>query len=153
MANRVFGRDNLATKSTCRHAPADWFRLLAGALLFASLPLAAAEYVPIPAGAFVSVLSGGSVGNLPVPVAPFAMRATPVTIREFLAFTGSHPDWQRGRVAAIFADASYLHQLDDSRSLPQAGAERPVTSVSWFAAQAFCESEGGRLPEIGRAHV
>ena len=133
-------------------------RLLAGALLLASLPASAAaasaaaapttDYVAIPAGAFVSVLSGGSADNASVRVTPFAMRATPVTYREFLAFTASHTEWQRGRVPAIFADASYLHQLGDGdvQLQPLAAAERPVTSVSWFAAQAFCESEGGRLP-------
>ncbi|HCE07026.1 MAG TPA: hypothetical protein DIT28_14480 [Oxalobacteraceae bacterium] len=124
----------------------DRFRLLAGALLFACLPAPAAEYVPIPAGSFVSALSSGSPGNAPVRVAPFAMRATPVTTREFLAFTASHPEWQRSRVPAIFADASYLHQFDGSQTPPPTGSERPITSVSWFAAQAFCESEGGRLP-------
>lgn len=121
------------------------FRLLAGILLLASLPALAADYVAIPAGSFVSVLSGGGSNNDPVRVAPFAMRATPVTYREFLAFTDSHPPWQRGKTPAIFADASYLHQLD-GQSLPPAGLERAVTSISWFAAQAFCESEGARLP-------
>ena len=136
-------------------------RLLAGLLSLASMAASAAagpaaapvatavaNYVAIPAGAFVSVLSGGSADNASVRVAPFAMRATPVTYREFLAFTASHPEWQRGRAPAVFADASYLHQLGDGDGQPQllAATERPVTSVSWFAAQAFCESEGGRLP-------
>ena len=139
----------MSTKSTFSRTRVASLKPLLCALLFAAshvfLPASAADYVPIPAGAFVSVLSGGGGSNAPVPVAPFAMRATPVTTREFLAFTDSHPEWQRGRIAAIFGDASYLHQLD-SQSVPQINPERPVTSVSWFAAQAFCENEGARLP-------
>lgn len=114
---------------------------LAGALLTA-LPAAGADYVTVPAGSFTSVLSGGSSANAPVPVAAFALRATPVTNGEFIAFTQRYPEWRRGDAPAIFADASYLHELDAS----PAGAGQPVTSVSWFAAQAYCAAEGGRLP-------
>ncbi|HAT32779.1 MAG TPA: hypothetical protein DCW29_18615 [Janthinobacterium sp.] len=123
-----------------------------GVALLALLPLLAAQtaqaaaaavnYVPVPAGAFVSVLSGGSAANAAVEVAPFALRATPVTNGEFIAFAAAHPEWQKGAAPAVFADASYLHGLDPSA----AAAGQPVTSVSWFAAQAFCESEGARLP-------
>lgn len=119
------------------------FALLAGLLSLASAH--AADYVPIPAGSLVSVLSGGGSVNAPVRVEPFALRATPVTNGEFTAFTEAHPAWQRGRIPPVFADASYLKQLDGP-NLPPAAAERPVTSVSWFAAQVFCENEGGRLP-------
>jgi formylglycine-generating enzyme len=131
----------LSIKSKFRQTLAASGKLLAAALLLPVLPAAAAEYVPVPQGTFASVLSGGD--NAPVRVAPFAMRSTPVTNREFRAFIDSHPEWQRGRIPAMFADASYLNQLGN---LPPAAAERPVTSVSWFAAQAFCENEGGRLP-------
>ncbi|MGZ3237454.1 MAG: formylglycine-generating enzyme family protein [Burkholderiaceae bacterium] len=113
--------------------------------MLASLSASAVDYVTIPAGSFVSVLSDNSKGNAPVQVAPFSMRVTPVTMREFLAFTDRNPDWQKSNIPAIFADASYLHQIDNQSASP-ANAERPITSVSWFAAQAYCESEGGRLP-------
>jgi sulfatase modifying factor 1 len=117
--------------------------MLAGALMLASLPAGAADYVTVPAGAFTSVLSGGSAANAPVKVARFAMRTMPVTSAEFVAFTDAHPEWRRGRAPAVFADTSYLHALD-SMAHPAAGTA--VTSVSWFAAQAYCESEGARLP-------
>ena len=48
-------------------------------------------------------------------------------------------------MAPLFADAGYLHKQGDAPIAPDV-AERPVTSVSWFAAQAFCEAEGARLP-------
>ncbi len=118
-----------------------------------------AAYVPIPAGSLQSVLSAGS-GNAdaPVKVAAFAMRATPVTVTEFLAFSQSRPQWQRGRVPVVFADAGYLRQfagkpvtaaiaaVSAAASTAQVHGQQPITSVSWFAAQAYCESEGARLP-------
>ena len=106
---------------------------------------AQATYQPVPAGKLNSVLSGGSAADVALPIAAFALRATPVTNREFAAFTGAHPEWRRGNAPAVFADASYLHQ-QPAQPLGADVAERPVTSVSWFAAQAFCEAEGARLP-------
>jgi formylglycine-generating enzyme required for sulfatase activity len=105
-----------------------------------------ATYVSIPAGTFVSVLTNGA-STAPTSVASFAMRATPVTNNEFRAFLTTHPEWLRGRAPATFVDSSYLHrwQSDSSAGTALAG-DQPVTSVSWFAAQAFCESEGARLP-------
>lgn len=126
-------------------------RRLLFALSFAavgSLPAAAADpsYVAIPGGSLQSVLSGGS-DNAPVSIAPFAMRGTPVSNAEFGIFVAAHPQWRRGQTPAIFADASYLNRW---ASPAQAGgaqeSAQPVTSVSWFAAQAYCESEGARLP-------
>lgn len=119
--------------------------LLLSAALFA--PLAhAAEYVLVATGTLASVLAGDG-DREPVRIAPFAMRATPVSNGEFRAFISVHPEWQRGKAPATFADGSYLHRWSGpGEHGATLGADRPVTSVSWFAAQAFCESEGGRLP-------
>ncbi|MES2152188.1 MAG: formylglycine-generating enzyme family protein [Pseudomonadota bacterium] len=124
-----------------------WIPGVVGASLLAlcAAPLCAADYVTIPAGSLTSVLSGGSSKNLPVSVARFAMRSTPVTVAEFFAFTERHPEWQRGAAPAVFADGSYLYAYGDPAQR-RADAQRPVTSVSWFAAQAYCESEQARLP-------
>lgn len=123
------------------------FKPALAAALLAAAGLAQAsgpEYVAVPGGSLASVLSGGA-DNAPVTLAPFAMRGTPVSNGEFQAFTDSHPEWRRGNIPALFADASYLHQMA-AGALSAAEAERPVTSVSWFAAQAFCDSENARLP-------
>ena len=102
-------------------------------------------YVGIPSGSITSVLSGGSTGNVPIKVAGFEMRLKPVTIAEFLKFIERNPDWQRSKVPSVFADGNYLHQLD-TPVLSPVNAEQPITSVSWFAAQAYCENERARLP-------
>jgi formylglycine-generating enzyme len=124
-------------------------RLATLTLLLCSAPglAAAGEWVALPgADAFVSVLkyedSGGKVR-----VAPFELMRTPVTNAQFLAFVTTHPDWRRGVAAPIFAEARYLEHWSGALSLG-AGAlpQQPVTRVSWFAAEAYCEAQGARLP-------
>lgn len=109
----------------------------------------AAPYADLPGGRFESVLPQGPVPTVsaPVAVAPFSMRTTPVSVAEFADFVRAHPEWQRGRAPVVFADAGYLLQWSDPLTPGLAlSAQAPVTQVSWFAARAFCESEGGRLP-------
>lgn len=117
--------------------------LLAPALGFA----AEGEWVALPgAPAFESVLKyEDSAGR--VAVAPFELMVQPVTNAEFLAFVTAHPEWRRGEAATIFAEARYLEHWSGPLSLgPQVLPEQPVTRVSWFAAQAYCEAQGARLP-------
>jgi formylglycine-generating enzyme required for sulfatase activity len=119
------------------------------ALALCCATAAAAEYRPLPGGRFESVLPQGSVPtvSLPVAVQPFALRVAPVTVGEYLAFVKTHPQWQRNRVASIFADGRYLVDWT-SPSQPSAGVslQSPVVNVSWFAAKAYCEGEHARLP-------
>jgi formylglycine-generating enzyme required for sulfatase activity len=109
-------------------------------------PALAADYRPVPGGEFRSVLATGAEVET-VQVAPYAMRETPVTNGEFLAFVTRNPDWRRGEVPALFTDRGYLEHWSGPLSLG-AGAPRdaPVINVSWYAARAFCESEDARLP-------
>lgn len=103
-------------------------------------------YVPIPGGRFRSVLPPAP-GVEDVGVAPYRLAGTPVTNAEFLAFVQRQPQWRRDRVARLFADASYLGHWH-SADAPGAAAppDAPVVHVSWFAATAYCESIGARLP-------
>jgi len=118
------------------------------AMAIVTLPLAAptTNYVELPGGQLASVLAGDADAG-PLAIAPFAMRATPVTLREFRRFVQAHPQWRRDRVPSTFADAGYLQAWRSADGPGDASAEaQPVTQVSWFAAQAYCEAEGGRLP-------
>lgn len=106
----------------------------------------APTYVAIPAASFLSVIES-EPGAKPQQVPAFALRSEPVTNAEFLAFVSTHPEWRRGRVPAVFADESYLsHWQAADASGPAALPMQPVTRVSWFAAQAYCEAERARLP-------
>ena len=107
---------------------------------------ASAEYVNLPGGTFASVLPADAK-NADVIVAPFRLRREPVTNAQFLAFVKAHPEWRRDRVARVFAEPRYLSHWTTADTLgTNAHPTQPVTQVSWFAAQAYCESEGARLP-------
>jgi len=113
--------------------------------LFAT-PSFAADYVALPGGTFASVLPADEKSADAV-VLPFRLRSEPVTNAEYLAFVTQHPEWRRERVARVFAEARYLaHWQADLVLGGNAPPTQPVTQVSWFAAQAYCESEGARLP-------
>ncbi|HEY1090153.1 MAG TPA: formylglycine-generating enzyme family protein [Burkholderiaceae bacterium] len=119
------------------------------ALAACCLETGAAEYAPLPGRRFASVLPQGATptASTPVEIAPFALRSTPVTVSEYLAFLEQHPAWRRDRVASIFANAGYLSDWRGPlQPAASALADSPVVNVSWFAARAFCEAEDARLP-------
>lgn len=81
------------------------------------------------------------------PVAPFFLDAYPVTNAEYLAFVEANPSWQRSKVKGIFADKGYLKSWESDLDFgPDSLASRPVVNVSWFAAAAYAEWRGKRLP-------
>ncbi len=123
------------------------------ALLLCVLPAAAAfaadaaQYVRLPGGAFRSVLRYEDLPSTPVHVRPFALMRVPVTNAQMLAFVKAHPQWRRDRIAAVFADREYLSQWSGALTLgDQAPPLQPAVRVSWFAANAYCEAQGARLP-------
>jgi sulfatase modifying factor 1 len=82
-----------------------------------------------------------------VGVHAFELDRVPVTNGEFVAFVRGHPRWRRDRVAHVFADDGYLaHWAGPLELGPEADPDQPVTRVSWFAAKAYCASQGKRLP-------
>ena len=104
------------------------------------------EHATVAAARFSSILPPTSAGD-PVELAAFRLDRRPVTNAEYLAFVTAQPKWRRDRVAALFADASYLSHWEEPLKLGAgAEAQQPVTNVSWFAAKAYCEARGERLP-------
>lgn len=120
------------------------------ALLLAALPVAALAaagngWVPLPGGDFRSALKYEDVRK--VRVAPFELQKRPVTNAEFLAFVKAHPQWRRDRVATVLAEPRYLSHWAGPVALGDTALpDQPVVQVSWFAASAYCEAQGGRLP-------
>jgi formylglycine-generating enzyme required for sulfatase activity len=104
-------------------------------------------YVKLPGGGFRTALKYEDQKGGQVRIAPFELMRTPVTNAQFLAFASTHPQWRRDRIARVFGDARYLaHWPTPNRLAGPAQAQQPVTQVSWFAAQAYCASQGARLP-------
>jgi len=121
------------------------------ALLLVVLPVAGvlaagADYAALPGGAFRTALKYEDQKD-GVRIAPFALMRTPVTNAQYLAFVKAHPQWRRDRVASVFAEDRYLAHWATPTSLTgDVQGKQPVTQVSWFAASAYCEAQGARLP-------
>ncbi|HNT14877.1 MAG TPA: formylglycine-generating enzyme family protein [Verrucomicrobiota bacterium] len=82
-----------------------------------------------------------------VGVKPFCLDKRPVTNAEFLRFVQANPRWQRSAVKRLFAGGTYLqHWAGDLTLGPEAAPQAPVTYVSWFAAKAYAQWAGKRLP-------
>lgn len=106
------------------------------------------KMVRIPAGHFQPLY--GSANTPRTPVAAFAIDRDPVTRGAYLAFVQQHPAWQRASINPLFADTKgYLSEWSDGGDPGSAlDRRRPVTSVSWFAARAYCAALGKRLPTV-----
>ena len=86
-------------------------------LLVFSLPAVSApsgeRYVPLPRGIFVSAPAAPGGGAMRMRLKPFQMRVEPETNAKYFAFVRVHPQWQRGRVLALFAGHGYLKAWQD----------------------------------------
>ncbi len=82
-------------------------------------------------------------------IPPFHAMNLPVTNSEYVDFVRANPKWRKSKIKRIFADPSYLEQFaSDLRLKKEIHPRAPVTYVSWFAARAYCESHGLRLPSL-----
>jgi len=122
-------------------------RLLPVLLLVAAGAAATGDtFVRVPGGSFRSVLKYEDAQGK-VAIAPFSLMTRPVSNGQFLAFVRANPDWRRDHVPEVFAEARYLQHWAGPQALgPAAAPAQPVVNVSWFAASAYCEAQGGRLP-------
>jgi formylglycine-generating enzyme required for sulfatase activity len=99
----------------------------------------------IRAGSFQSVLPPAP-GVKTVSIDSFRIDQTPVTNEQFARFVVKHPKWQRDRISRAFADDQYLNHWRHAATVEPHQRNQPVVHVSWFAASAYCESRGARLP-------
>lgn len=104
------------------------------------------KMVSIKGGTYIPLYGRDS---LQVTISDFDMDVYPVTNQEFLKFIKEHPKWRRSRAKKLFVDGNYLFDwksdtlLNDDQSL-----KAPITSISWFVANDYCECQGKRLPTI-----
>lgn len=116
-------------------------------LLVAHTLLVLQGMVVLPSGSYRPLYQ--TAGGARVHVARFALDRTPVTRGDYLHFVKSHPSWRRSAVDPSLAERAYL---DTWRGDLDAGdatdLRRPVTGVSWFAANAYCAALGKRLPTV-----
>ena len=82
-------------------------------------------------------------------VKSFYLDETAVTNDEFLQFLKANPQWTKSKVLALYADSTYLHHWKGDFEIPaNVSPNAPVTNVSWFAANAYAQSVGKRLPTV-----
>jgi formylglycine-generating enzyme required for sulfatase activity len=76
---------------------------------------------------------------------PFYLDRTEVTNAAFKKFVDKLPEWQKGSIAAAFHNGKYLQDWNGT-DFPAGKARHPVVFVSWYAAVAYCQAQGKRLP-------
>ena len=109
-----------------------------------------AEMVLIPAGDFqmgsndIWALNGEKPVHT-VYVDAFYMDKYEVTNAQFKAFVDANPQWQEDNVPDKYRDGRYL-LLWRGNDHPSGRGNHPVTYVSWYAAMAYAQWAGKRLP-------
>jgi len=78
-------------------------------------------------------------------VSSFEVMIHQVTVGEFKKFLLAHPEWKKDQVSSLFVDEAYLQNIEQNKTIKNS---LPMTSVSWFAARAYCQSLEMRLPTI-----
>ena len=87
--------------------------------------------------------------SMRVTINDFYIDVYPVTNEEYLEFVKKNPKWQRSNVISLFADDNYLSRWESDTILgPNQSLKAPITTISWFAANDYCECQGKRLPTV-----
>lgn len=81
------------------------------------------------------------------PVDSFWLDTLPVTNGEFAEFLQQNPSWQAGTAPALFVESQYLSHWPGKQPADEQ-LKQPVTYVSWYAANAYCQAQGKRLPTV-----
>jgi sulfatase modifying factor 1 len=103
------------------------------------------EMVLVKGGNYVPLFAKGE----PATVSSFWIDETAVRNQDFSGFVKKNPNWEKGKAPILFADSDYLKHWASSSDVGEKTLQKsPVIHVSWFAAKAYCESQGKRLPKI-----
>lgn len=116
--------------------------------------LIASVFCQVAQGQMLSVKGGeylplyGKVTETKVQVNSYLMDITPVTMAEYAAFLVENPQWRKSQIKRLFADQNYLKDWTSDLDFGAMNPNRPVNNVSWYAAKAYCECQGKRLPTV-----
>jgi formylglycine-generating enzyme required for sulfatase activity len=80
-----------------------------------------------------------------VTVDSFYLDRYEATNSQFKKFLDKNPQWRQDRIPSRYHNGNYLKHWSGNH-YPKEKANHPVTNVSWYAAVAYCQGEGKRLP-------
>ena len=80
-----------------------------------------------------------------VTIAGFYLDQFEVTNAAFRRFIRARPEWSVARIPSALHNGNYLKDWNGD-NFPKGKANHPVANVSWYAAAAFCQWLGKRLP-------
>jgi formylglycine-generating enzyme required for sulfatase activity len=99
----------------------------------------------VPDGFYTPLFASAADTNK-VAVKSFYLDRLPVSNADYLEFVRANPKWRKSSVKRLFADGEYLSLWKADLELGSANPRSPVTYVSWFAAKAYAQWKGKRLP-------
>ena len=107
-----------------------------------------ADMVLIPAGEFQMGSNEGDEDEKPmhtVYLDAFYIDKYEVTNAQYKAFVDTNPEWRKDRIPRAYHNGNYL-TLWNGNNYPIGKGNHPVTHVSWYAAMAYAQWAGKRLP-------
>jgi formylglycine-generating enzyme required for sulfatase activity len=112
--------------------------------------------VSIPAAilkGFGSTATSTAPENWAKKVSAFRMDLQPVSNREFLDFVTTHPQWRKSQVSSSVHDGDYLKHWSGDTTVQSEDMDRPVRYISFFAADAYCNTREKRLPTLNHYRI
>lgn len=105
----------------------------------------AAPMAMITKGSYIPLYGKDSL----ISIHDFAIDIYPVTNSDYLKFVNVNTRWRKSQIKKIFNDGNYLLNWESDTTFAK-GMNRlsPVTNISWYAAKAYCECQGKRLPTV-----
>jgi sulfatase modifying factor 1 len=76
---------------------------------------------------------------------PFYIDKYPVTNTQYRSFIDANPRWRPGHISPRLHNGNYLKHWN-GEEFPTGRAKHPAVDVSWYAAVAYCQCQGKRLP-------
>ena len=112
-------------------------------------PVDGSEMLFVPAGSSTMGSDGWDPFEQPAHVvqikSAYYMSKCEVTNRQWKKFTDASAEWRRSSIDSRLCKDDYL-KVWEGDDVPSGKDDRPVVYVSWYAAKAYCEWSGGRLP-------
>lgn len=84
-----------------------------------------------------------------VSVDSFMIDVYPVTNSEYFEFVKHNIYWRKSQIKSIYSDKNYLQNWKNDTTLADyQKPNSPITNVSWYAANAYCNCIGKTLPSL-----